>query len=426
MALLACAMFALPHANASAQDPPPQPPDQIAGVAPASFSQGLAHAHQLAVDGAREEAIAAYGALLERYPGNSDVLLGRGRVYTWTEQWQAAESDLLAATSAAPDYADAWSALGDMYLWSDRPGKAAQAYTRWMALRPDDPAPRVARGRALRAAGANDAARGEFEAAGAMGWEPAKVDGYLRSLIPVPANPEAFVPKGYTWSGSLSASRAWFGQGRRSPWTEYTATVRRHFEHGSVAVELLDTHRFGTSDRAWAIDAYVDVWQRAYANLRYQRAPGGDLYPGDAWRVEVFQGVGKGWELSGSYDRLGFSSPVDIYSVGVAKYVSNFYIRGRALYVPGDGGHSLGFRGQVRYYYAGDGDNYLEFNGGYGRSRDLPGSISGIDSNRSSSASVAFVKYPTPRWGYKVGLGYGDAADGFSERTIFGSLYRRW
>jgi YaiO family outer membrane protein len=426
LVLLACSALASPLACARGQEASVSPPDQSEAQAQPSFSQGLAHAHQLAVDGAREEAIAAYSALLVQHPGNSDVLLGRGRVHAWKEQWAAAESDLLAATTASPDYADAWSALGDMYLWSDQPAKAAEAYTHWVALRPDDPAPRIARGRALRATGAKDAARVDFEAARAMGGDPTKVDGYLRSLMTAPANPEAFVPKGYTWSGSLSASRSWFGQGRRSPWSEYTATVRRHFEHGSVALELLNAHRFGNSDHALAVDAYVDVWHRAYANLRYQGAPGGGLYPDYAWRAEVFQGVGHGWELSGSYDRLGFSSPVDIYGAGVAKYTGNFYLRGRVLYVPGDGGHSLGFRGQVRYYYAGDGDNYLEFNAGYGRSSDLPGNNGLVTRKPSTSASVAFVKYPSPRWGFKVGLDYGDDADGITERGVFGSLYRRW
>lgn len=390
------------------------------------YEERFQAARELAISGQREQAIAAYSALLEASPGNADVLVGRGRVRAWMGHWSQAETDLLAATASSPGYADAWSALGDMYLWSDRPLQAAEAYGRWSALTPEDPAPHIARGRALRAAGDYAAARTQFETAGANGADAAQVDGYLQSLMPRVQNPEAFVPQGYLWSATLSASRAWFSQGR-APWNEYSISLRRHFERGSLALEWLDARRFGSSDQAWALDAYVDLWARAYANLRYQNAPGADLYPGNAWRAELFQGAGRGWELSGSYDRLVFTrSSVDIYGVGVGKYFGNFYLRGRALYVPGDGGHSLGFRGQLRYYYAGDGDNYLEFNAGSGRGSNVASTNTGaITRNRSSSVSVAWVKYPRPRWGFKVGAGYDDS-DGFSGGSIYGSLYRRW
>ncbi|HVR82553.1 MAG TPA: YaiO family outer membrane beta-barrel protein [Luteimonas sp.] len=424
IALLAGAGSAAAQAH---PDATPTPVTTDAAVSQASYEQRFQAARELAISGKRDEAIAAYSQLLEASPGNADVLLGRGRVYAWMGQWQEAEADLRSVTTTAPNYADAWAALGDMYLWSDRPTQAADAYGRWIALNPTDPAPHVARGRALRAAGDYTAARAEFEAAGVNGADAAQVDSYLQSLMPRVQNPEVVVPAGYHWSASLAASRTWFSPSR-NPWGEYTASLRRHFEHGSLAVELLDARRFGTSDRAWALDGYVDLWSRAYANLRYQHGPRGDLYPGNAWRAELFQGVGHGWELSGSYDRLDFTnSNVDMYGIGVGKYVGNFYLRARTLYIPGDGGHSTSFRGQVRYYYAGDGDNYVEFNAGSGRSRDLlSGNPGVVGRNRSSSASVAFVKYPSPRWGFKIGVGYGDDADSFVERGIYGALYRRW
>ena len=92
---------------------------------PPSFDQQFQSARGLAIAGQRESAITAYTALLQRSPGNADVLLGRGRLYSWMGRWSEAEADLRAATVAAPDYADAWSALGDLYLWSDRPRQAA-------------------------------------------------------------------------------------------------------------------------------------------------------------------------------------------------------------------------------------------------------------------------------------------------------------
>ena len=190
-------------------------------------------------------------------------------------------------------------------------------------------------------------------------------------------------------------------------------------------MEFLGARRFDINDNAWALDGYLNLWSRAYVNLRYQYGPQASLFPGRSWRTELFQGVGRGWELSASYDRLEFnSSNVDIYGLGIGKYVGNYYLRWRRLYVPGNGSHSVSDQLLVRYYYAGDGDNYVEFRGGSGRSEDSL-SLSNSQS-RSSSGSVAFVKYPSPRWGFKIGADISNEGDGFHGRGVFGALYLRW
>ena len=400
----------------------------VAAAAPASFDQQFLAARTLATSGQREQALLAYSALLARSPGNTDVLLGRGRVYAWMGRWAEAETDLLAATSAAPNYADAWSALGDLYMWSDRPAQAVDAYGKWLALAGnDDPAPLVARGRAYRAVGNLAAARADFQAAGARGADPVQIQNYQVSLTPRVQNPDAAVPAGYLWSASLGASWTEFNPVRPA-WTDYTVSVRRHFEKGSLAFEWLEARRFRIDDHAWALDGYLDLWNRAYANVRYQQGPQANLFPENSWRVELFQGVGRGWELSASYDRLQFSqSSVNLYGLGVGRYVGNWYLRGRRVFIPGDGSTSTSDRLLVRYYYLGDGDNYVEVTAGAGRSNqafsNTPGAPSG---SHSSSGSISFVKFLNPRWGFKFGASYGEEANGFTGHGVFGSLYTRW
>ena len=396
-------------------------------VSQGSYEQQFEAARQLAISGQRDEAIRAYSDLLLRSPGNADVLLGRGQVYAWMGNWPEAETDLRAVTTSSPGYAGAWSALGNMYLWSDRPTQATEAFGHWIELSPKDPAPRIARGRSYRAAGDYIAARADFEAASALGADAAQVEGYLGSLTPRVQNPDAVVPAGYLWSASIASSWTGFSPARPH-WSDYTLTLRRYFERGSLAVEFLGARRFDINDQAWALDGYVDLWTRAYANVRYQQGPHRSLFPGRSWRVEVFQGVGRGWELSASYDRLEFnSSNVNMYGIGIGKYVGNYYLRARRLYIPGDGSRSVSDRFLVRYYYAGDGDNYVEFSVGAGRSDDLLSGSSGVtERSRKSSASVAFVKYPSPRWGFKIGADVSNEATAFRGRGVFGALYLRW
>src|SRR3990172_2169426 len=207
-----------------------------------------------------------------------------------------------------------------MYLWSDRPEDAVNAYGKWIAANPDNPRAYIARARAHRSAGDLGAARADFEAARARGAPGSEIDRYLTSLQRRRQEPEATVPDIYKWSASLSYDLSKFSTDR-SDWHSYTATIRRYWERGSLGFEYLRSRRFDSNDYALALDAYVDLWQRAYANVRYQYSPRGIVYPDDSYRVEIFQGAGKGWELSGGYDHMDFtSSTVDMYGIGLGKY----------------------------------------------------------------------------------------------------------
>ena len=244
------------------------PAPAVAGAM--GFDQQFQDARNLALHGHRKAAIAAYSKLLERSPNNPDVLLGRGRVYSWMGNWPAAEQDLKAAVTASPHYADAWSALGDMYLWSDRPKLAAQAYGHWVTLAPKDPRALLHRGRAERNAGDKKAARADFLKALKVGAAPAEVKAYLESLQPIQGistrPPDAVNRNGFPWSASFGVDYTAFPSGGLH-WFDTTTTIRRHFASGSLGFEELTAHAFHINDRAWAIDDYTDLWHRAYINL---------------------------------------------------------------------------------------------------------------------------------------------------------------
>lgn len=409
------------------QSPSVDPVQAPAPATPSVFVQQLDAARQLASDGRRDDAIAAYNDMLVQHPGNTDVLLARGRTYAWMNNWPAAERDLMGVTQASPEYADAWSALGDMYLWSDRPEQAVAAYDRWVALRPDDASAQLARGRAHRSAGNIALARADFTAAGESGAEPEGVAVSIAELDRRVQDPDRTVPEGFDWSGGVSAKHTSFSPQRGGDWNSYDVSIRRHFDRGSLAGEFLTVQRFGKTDHAFAADAYADLWERAYANFRFQYSPDASLFPEYAWRAELFQGVGSGWELSASYDNLHFSSSdVDIYGVGVGKYVGNFYVRGRALYIPGGSGSGVRYRGLGRYYYNGDADSYVEINAGTGRSSQDIIRGSGLDNSRVRSVGAAWSTYVTPRWGFKISADYSSGDGAYTERGIGASIQARW
>jgi YaiO family outer membrane protein len=378
----------------AAQLPPPPPSVSVPAepAATPSFDDAYARARALANDGQPELALAAYDALLARSPGNVDVLLGRGIVLARLGRWPESERDLRAAATAAPTYADVWSALGNMYVWSGRPAQAVDAYTRLIALQPNDAAAVVARGRALRA------------------------------LQPRAGNPDATIAAGYTWATSLASGWTDVGSGPR--WNDQTASIRHYTPGGSLAFETLRAHRFGRHDYAWALDGYANLWSGAYANVRYQRGAAARLFPANAGRAELYQSLGNGWEASASDDVLGFASRVNIYGVSIAKYTGDWYLQLRHQNIVSAGSHGTGDRLLARWYYAGDADTYAEVTINSGRSDD-PLSLVGGQS-RSGGGSATWVRYWTPRWGTRVGASVSRAGGADNQRGLTFSLYRRW
>jgi len=372
------------------------PTAQIQTASPASFDEQYEKARTLANSGQPALALAAYKALLAQSPGNVDVLLGRGIVYTRMERWSEAQADLDAAAKASPGYADVWLALGNLHR---RAGRTAEA-------------------------------RAALEKARALGANGAEIDAAIAALEPRPepqlqpraGNPEAALAAGYTWAASLSGS--WTDVGSSPRWNDQTASVRHYMKGGSIGFETLRAHRFDQTGHAWALDAYADLWNGAYANIRYQRAPAARLFPANSGRIEVYQSLGNGWEASLADDVLGFDSRVNIYGFGLGKYVGNWYVQLRHQAIVSEGSHSNGQRLLARYYYAGDADSYLEATANSGRSDD-PLSLSGGRA-RSGGGSVTWVRYWSDNWGSKVGASFSRGANDVRERGISVGLYRRW
>lgn len=391
-------------------------------AAPDSLATQMVQVRQLATGGQKKLAIERYTALLAEHPGNGDLLLARGRIYAWDGQYAAAESDLRTVVRQSPEYADAWSALGDLYRWSDRPRQAVEAYAHWIALAPREPRAYIARGRAQRDLGQLGAARADFDAAAALGADAAEIDSLRQSLLPRAVE----LGGAYHWGASLGWNHTGFTGGQQG-WNDADLSLRRYFSQGSLALELLRADHFGTRDHALALDGYVPLWSRAYANLRYQQGPSSGVLPRQEWRAEVFQGVGQGWELSASVDHLRFASDTQFYGVGVGRYWGNWYARYKLQYVPGVGSGSWSNRLQLRNYYRGDAYDYVELSVSNGRSTDLNRFDTQVI-NHSAAVSAAWSHYLTPRWGFKASAGYAKGSDvaGANERIVSLTLYTLW
>lgn len=395
------------------------------------LAQELGQARQLLQDGQYPQALAVLTQQLSTSPRDPDALLFRGLTYSRMQRWTEAIADLELAASVAPGYADVWQALGNAYRWSDQAAASADAYGRLAALRPEDPQAHLSRARSLWVAGDREGARLSATRARELGATDAQIgdlatlertasQGAPTASAPAVA-PSEMVQAGYGWAISVSGSQL---DTPRSSGHDRSWVLRRYGSAGSLALERLQVSRFGLKDDAYALDAYPRLWKGAYANLRYQRSQDAVLYPGRAWRAELYQSVGGGWELAASHDYLGFDSGVKMNAIALARYWGNFYMRLRHQRTETNSSSGHGDRLVLRYYYEGDADHYLEGSWSSGRSDDLSNLLLG--QSRSDTRGAAFYHFLNAHWGLKGA--YSDSRDSASgrERSMSLGMVYRW
>ena len=367
----------------------------------------------------------AFGRDIERSPSDPDHWLGRGVARSRLQRWEAATQDLEQAVALAPGYADAWSALADVYRWNDRWSAAADAYARLAVLRPQDAQVQVWRARSLWQLRDADGARLAAKRALELGANAADVP-MLNDKTPQERAQESTGSssgRDYDWALSVGAGHTTAGSASAS---DNSVTLRRYTDWGSIALERMSLRRFDLVDQAWAVDAYPRLWSGAYANVRYQTSERVELYPNRSWRFELFQNIGSGWELAASHDQLGFGSGVRIQGVALGKYWGNFFARWRHQTVKSESSSGQGDRLLLRYYYQGDADHYVEGNVSAGRSDDYSSAL--LQSARSDSRGVVWYHFVNRQWGFKLGLSESHDSSAFNARARDASvsLIRRW
>ncbi|MFZ3287586.1 MAG: YaiO family outer membrane beta-barrel protein [Telluria sp.] len=386
------------------------------GAADAHNSYGAAYgqARALAQSGQSEAAAAAYTALLVRHPDHVDVLLGRAQAYVALGRWEAADHDLRKAVALAPDYADLWLALGGLAMRVGQPVEAIKAYSHLLALRGADGNAYLARARAYRASGEEAAARIDAELARVNGAPAQSVDAFLTAQ----SAPQK-------WSVSMASTHTNYHSGR-GDWQDDVLSWRRQLPGGSATVEVLRSQRFGLSDHAFALDAYADLRPGTYVNLRYQQAPQAILFPRKAWRAELSQALGSGWELAASGDSLGFDgAPARLAAVALAKYIGRFYIQVRHQRVVA-AARGANERVLLRYYYGGDDANFLQISATSGTVDEALARANVSGARQGVEIGLSVLHYFGRQWGVRAEAGYGRERAGHSKSVLGGALAARW
>lgn len=376
---------------------------------PDSYKALFGLAKALAISGNHQEAIEAYINLLTKYDKDADGLLGRGRVYAWMGKFNKSENDIQTVVKNHPSYADAWSALGDMYRWSEQQKNSINAYSKWIELEPDRPEPYIARARVLMDNRQFSEARSDLTIARGNGGDKYQIDGIIRLLNRIPS--------AMLWEPSISHELQTFTPDRDS-WNTTILSVKRKLAKGSIAIGGFKTERFSIGDESVFFDGYYELWSRAYGNFRFDKGLNPNIIAKQIYRIEVFQSVGDGWELSANFRQMEFTySKVDIYGLSFAKYFGKWYLRENSMIIPKDG--KLGYTNSVSIRrYLSTIDNFLEIGFGHGQEEILLRASSNPHKLTRDFISIRFQHFLSDNFGISIASSYNDE-EGAPIRRVF-------
>ena len=231
-------------------------------------------------------------------------------------------------------------------------------------------------------------------------------------------------PPACTWESTLTYSYSDLSDEMAS-WHNINAAAVYNFPGGAIALGAIQVSRFERWDQGVALDGYKELWQNSYGNVRVQYAPSADLLPELDLYAELFQGIPRGWEVSGSY-RLRAYPDDKIHFVGASlnRYVGSWYLRGKGEVFPYADEVGVLFSVEARRYFEPP-RSYLKFEAGRGRGVEVVDVGPIIETTDTYYLLAGIQKYVTSHFGLIAQAVYSDD-DFFTRRTLVVGAMVRW
>jgi YaiO family outer membrane protein len=350
----------------------------------------VAQARTLAYSGAqhRPQALALLKEHLTQEPDDSEARVLYGTILSWQGQYDEAREQLKQVLTNSPDHADALPALINVELWSGHPASAEQLAHDALLRRPDRVNLMIAEAHALDNLNRPKEALALLDRV--LQIDPSNNDAReMRRRITVTSQKFEFL---------VTHSYDWFSDGRNGQ-HETSMSMSGPTGFGSVVARLNRADRFGFTSYQEEADFYPHFRSGTYGYLNFGYSADGNLYPSYRIGAELFQSLPKGFEASGGYRHLDFSSGVDIYTFSLAKYYRNFLFTGRGFVVPGSPGTSGTGLLSVRYFLGSEGlHDYVEFRYSHGASPAQAVTALDIEVLSSSKYSAVLDKRLATHW----------------------------
>lgn len=300
----------------------------LSTVPAAAQDDVVARARAAATGGDRPAGLALLETHLAANPRDVDARLVYGLILSWEGRYDDARTALSAVLAQTPDYMDARVALMNVEWWSGRLTEARDL---------------------VNAVLSRDAGNAQAR--------------YVQQRLDARTRP---------WSLNTGYTHDTFDD-EREPWQEFGLSLGRETPVGSIIVRGSKAARFGLDDQQLEVEFYPTFRAGTYAFIGVGFSSDEVLFPEHRISFDLYQGLGKGFEVSGGYRRLQFGEATDIYLATLTKYAGNWMITGKAFLVPDQLlGDSWSFHGTVRRYFGAAGTSFIGGGYSHGFSREEP------------------------------------------------------
>ncbi|MCB2198830.1 tetratricopeptide repeat protein [bacterium] len=308
-----------------------------------SYDAWFGLARSLAFTGDHVGAVEVATELLAGFPDDPDALLLRGRVYGWLGQYERAEKDLLKVSELTPDYADAWSALADLYRWWQKGEKAVAAAKRNLQLSNGNPQAWMNLARAQIAARRFPEARETLNGARSKGADPDVVARTYAQISRVQ------LPSRYEATTLVDLEKR---DGVNQLNQVITLLVKRQWKRGSL---ILGGQQYvhDPTDRSDLVgEGYLDLWPGYYGHSRLVYPVVGESPLDLDATVDLTRTLQGRYEVTAGWRRMLFgTATANIGFVGGGVYLNSFYFRAQFMSSSSETTSGTTLMGAVRWYF---------------------------------------------------------------------------
>lgn len=178
-----------------------------------------------------------------------------------------------------------------------------------------------------------------------------------------------------------AAARAWWAttsytldvfNDDTDPWQEFSVYVTRKTPVGPVIVRGNHATRNQDGDQLIEFEFYPRFRPGTYAYISTGIASEHGLYPEYRVLFDLYQAIGRGFEVSGGVRHMEFDDPTQVYVATLSKYLGNWMFTGKVYHVPAEGDlDSTSYHAGFRRYFGGDGTSYTGVTYSHGINREI-------------------------------------------------------
>lgn len=300
--------------------------------------------------GNQDEALKIFQQIIKENPNDVDALLIRGNIFAQKAYYEIAIGDFMHVLILAPEYIDAHASMAKTYYWAGDYKNAKLKLNDWMSRQAENPDVYILAAKIEIASYNFIEARSYLDLAAKYGADPDEIEELVQTIN---------MPKRETdWAVGTSFEYL-FVNGGRPNWSQFRVFAQHDFKDAKVSAELSQYGRNDTFDNVLVVDAFFDVWEKAYMNTRLQLGLMREFMPRFDLTTELYQTIGTRWEGAVGYRMMDYdSAAAHIPSLAMAVYPGKFYIRDKIslIYIG-----STNWQNQFTVrYFINELDNYVQ------------------------------------------------------------------